>query len=91
MVLLDSGDLEAADVERNWSELCSAIDRLQSPYIEVHDDYTQALELRLQLNHYPMVTVIIKNNLEESYVLAMAIAARRLRPVTGGSAQVLPA
>ena len=91
MVLLDSGDLETADLDKNSGELRSAIDHLQPPYIEVHDDCAQALEPRLQLNHSPMVTVIIKNNLKESYALAMAIAAMRLRPVIADSSQTIQA
>lgn len=91
MVLLDSGDLDAGDMEKNSEELCSAINRLQYPYIEVHDDSAQSLDSRLSLEHTPMVTVIINNNLRESYALAMAIAARRLHPKGNDSSRILHA
>ena len=91
MVLLDSGDLDSVDLEINSDELRGAIDALRSPYIEVHDASTQSLEPRLQLHHSPMVTLIINNNLKESYVLAMEIAANRLRRKAADCPQLLQA
>ncbi|KAF1706911.1 hypothetical protein [Pseudoxanthomonas sacheonensis] len=78
MVLLDSGDLDPADCVREGADLCRALDELQSPYIEVHDDSGQVLDLQVHPRNAPMVTVVVNDDRASGYSLALAIALRHL-------------
>jgi 3-dehydroquinate dehydratase-2 len=77
MLLLDIGDLALHDGTQAKA-LRDALDELPSPYIEVHDDAAHALEPRLQPQHAPLVTVILRDDLPRAYAMALAIALRRL-------------
>ena len=76
MLLLDIGDL-ALDGVTQRRALRDALDDLPSPYIEVHDDATHALEPRVHPQHAPLVTVILRDDLPRAYALALDIALRR--------------
>lgn len=78
VVLLDSGELPLRGCEQA-PQLRAALDALPSPYIEVHDDAAQSLEPQLQPRHAPLVTVILRNDLDQAYALALDIALRRTR------------
>ncbi|KRA52334.1 hypothetical protein ASD77_11690 [Pseudoxanthomonas sp. Root65] len=79
MLLLDVGEL-AMQGPAHAHALRDALDTLPSPYIEVHDDAAHALEPRVQPQHAPLVTVILRNDLPRAYAMALEIALRRLRP-----------
>jgi 3-dehydroquinate dehydratase len=77
LLLLDIGDLALHDTAQATA-LRAALDALPSPYIEVHDDAAHALEPRVQPQHVPLVTVILRDDLSRAYAMALAIALRRL-------------
>jgi 3-dehydroquinate dehydratase-2 len=77
MLLLDTGDLVLQD-STQAKALRDALDDLPSPYIEVHDDAAHALEPRVQPQHAPLVTVILRDDLPRAYAMALDIALRRL-------------
>jgi 3-dehydroquinate dehydratase-2 len=77
MLLLDIGDLALHD-GAHTKALRDALDGLPSPYIEVHDDAARALEPRVQPQHAPLVTVILRDDLPRAYAMALDIALRRL-------------
>jgi 3-dehydroquinate dehydratase-2 len=77
LLLLDIGDLTLHD-SAQAKALREALDRLPSPYIEVHDDAAHALEARVQPRHAPLVTVILRDDLPRAYAMALDIALRRL-------------
>ncbi|WP_045729232.1 MULTISPECIES: hypothetical protein [unclassified Xanthomonas] len=78
LVLLDSGELPAADLADHAPQLRAALDALGHPYIEVHDASAQALEPLLQPRHAPLLTVIANGALADSYAIALGVATRRL-------------
>ncbi|WP_062356884.1 hypothetical protein [Pseudoxanthomonas mexicana] len=77
MVLIDAGDL-AVDSPDDAHALRDALDALPVPYIELHDDAAHALEPRVQPQHPPLVTVILRDDLPHAYTMALAIALRRV-------------
>lgn len=77
MLLLDIGDL-ALDDAAQARAVRDALDDLASPYIEVYDDAAHALEPRVQPQHAPLVTVILRDDLPRAYAMALDIALRRL-------------
>ncbi|PPJ42206.1 MULTISPECIES: hypothetical protein [unclassified Pseudoxanthomonas] len=79
LLLLDVGDLALPDASHTHA-LRDALDALPTPYIELHDDAAHALEPRVQPQHAPLVTVILRDDLPRAYVMALDIALRRLRP-----------
>lgn len=79
LLLLDVGDLAMHDASQAHA-VRDALDGLPSPYIEVHDDAAHALEPRVQPQHAPLVTVILRDDLPRAYAMALDIALRRLRP-----------
>jgi len=78
LVLLDSGELPAADLADHGAQLREALDALGHPYIEVHDASAQALEPLLHPRHMPLLTVIANGALADSYAIALGVAARHL-------------
>ncbi|WP_369977149.1 hypothetical protein [Xanthomonas bundabergensis] len=78
LVLLDSGELPAADLADHGAHLREALDALGHPYIEVHDASAQALEPLLHPRHAPLLTVIANGALADGYAIALGVAARRL-------------
>jgi len=78
LVLLDSGELPAADLADHGAQLREALDALGHPYIEVHDASAQALEPLLHPRHAPLLTVIANGALADSYAIALGVAARHL-------------
>ncbi len=78
LVLLDSGELPAADLADHGAHLREALDALGHPYIEVHDASAQALEPVLHPRHTPLLTVIANGALADSYAIALGVAARHL-------------
>jgi len=78
LVLLDSGELPAADLADHGAQLRDALDALGHPYIEVHDASAQALEPLLHPRHMPLLTVIANGALADSYAIALGVAARHL-------------
>ncbi|MFC6840799.1 hypothetical protein [Xanthomonas theicola] len=78
LVLLDSGELPAADLAEQGAQLREALDALGHPYIEVHDASAQALEPLLHPRHAPLLTVIANGALADGYAIALGVAARRL-------------
>ncbi|QNH22878.1 type II 3-dehydroquinate dehydratase [Xanthomonas sp. GW] len=78
LVLLDSGELPAADLADHGVQLREALDALGHPYIEVHDASAQALEPLLHPRHMPLLTVIANGALADSYAIALGVAARHL-------------
>ncbi|WP_426683338.1 hypothetical protein ABFU84_18305 [Xanthomonas translucens pv. undulosa] len=78
LVLLDSGELPAADLADHGAHLREALDALGHPYIEVHDASAQALEPLLHPRHAPLLTVIANGALADSYAIALGVAARHL-------------
>lgn len=78
LVLLDSGELPAAELAEHGAHLRDALDALGHPYIEVHDASAQALEPLLHPRHAPLLTVIANGALADSYAIALGVAARRL-------------
>lgn len=78
VVLLDAGDMARDDHAFCSSALRQALDRLPMPYIEVHDDTAHLLEPRLHPRHAPLVTVVLRHQLQRAYALALSIALRRL-------------
>lgn len=85
LLLLDIGELALRDGTQTKA-LREALDDLPSPYIEVHDDAAHALEPRVQPQHAPLVTVILRNDLPRAYAMALAIALRRLDRATAADA-----
>ncbi|CAN7410482.1 hypothetical protein LJR143_002380 [Pseudoxanthomonas sp. LjRoot143] len=85
LLLLDIGDLALRDTAQATA-LRAALDDLPSPYIEVHDDAAHALEPRVQPQHAPLVTVILRDDLSRAYAMALAIALRRLDRATAADA-----
>lgn len=81
MLLLDSGDIAAG--EPALPALREILDRLSTPYIEVHDDSTQVLESRLDLRHPPLATVVFNRDRHQGHALALSIALRRLAATSG--------
>lgn len=79
LLLLDVGELAMHDASQTHA-VRDALDGLPSPYIEVHDDAAHALEPRVQPQHAPLVTVILRDDLPRAYAMALDIALRRLRP-----------
>lgn len=79
LLLLDVGDLALPDASHTQA-LRDALDALPTPYIELHADAANALEPRVQPQHAPLVTVILRNDLPRAYAMALDIALRRLRP-----------
>jgi 3-dehydroquinate dehydratase len=79
LLLLDVGDLAVHDASQAHA-LRDALDGLPAPYIEVHDAAAHALEPRVQPQHAPLVTVILRDDLPRAYAMALDIALRRLRP-----------
>ncbi|MFT3667791.1 MAG: hypothetical protein QM795_04190 [Pseudoxanthomonas sp.] len=79
LLLLDVGDLAMHDASQAHV-VRDALDGLRAPYIEVHDDAAHALEPRVQPQHAPLVTVILRDDLPRAYAMALDIALRRLRP-----------
>lgn len=77
LLLLDVGDLAMRDVSQAHA-VRDALDGLPAPYIEVHDDATHVLEPRVQPQHAPLVTVILRDDLPRAYAMALDIALRRL-------------
>jgi 3-dehydroquinate dehydratase II len=77
MLLLDIGDLALHDGTQAKA-LRDALDALPSPYIALHDDAAHALEPRLQPQHAPLVTVILRDDLPRAYAMALDIALRRI-------------
>ena len=78
VVLLDAGDLATDDHALRGTALRQAIEELPMPYIEVQDDAAHLLEPRLHPRHAPLVTVVLRHQLEHAYALALSIALRRL-------------
>lgn len=78
LVLLDSGELPAAELADHGAHLRAALDALGHPYIEVHDASAQALEPLLHPRHAPLLTVIANGALADSYAIALGVAARHL-------------
>ncbi|UYB51874.1 hypothetical protein OCJ37_18165 [Xanthomonas sp. AM6] len=78
LVLLDSGELPAAELAEHGAQLREALDALGHPYIEMHDASAQALEPLLHPRHAPLLTVIANGALADSYAIALGVAARRL-------------
>lgn len=76
LVLLDVGDLALPDASHTQA-LRDALDALPTPYIELHDDAAHALEPRVQPQHAPLVTVILRGDLPRAYAMALDIALRR--------------
>jgi len=79
LLLLDVGELAMQDASQAHA-VRDALDGLPAPYIEVHDDAAHALEPRVQPQHAPLVTVILRDDLPRAYAMALDIALRRLRP-----------
>lgn len=79
LLLLDVGDLAMHDAAQSRA-VRDALDGLPAPYIEVHDDASRVLEPRVQPQHAPLVTVILRNDLPRAYAMALHIALRRLHP-----------
>lgn len=78
MVLLDSGELNSDEFAIEGSQLCQALDELNAPYIEVHDDSAQVLDLQVHPRNAPIVTLVVNDDRTQGYSLALAIALRRL-------------
>ena len=79
LLLLDVGELAMQDASQAHA-VRDALDGLPAPYIEVHDDAAHALEPRMQPQHAPLVTVILRDDLPRAYAMALEVALRRLRP-----------
>ncbi|WP_284399716.1 type II 3-dehydroquinate dehydratase [Dyella lipolytica] len=76
-MLLDPGSLTQQVQAHPEAGLGDALDALNMPYIEVHDDSDDTLEPRDVL-HAPLATIVIHGDLGTSYRIALGIALRRL-------------
>ena len=79
MVLLDSGEFDSRDFPAANRPLREALDALSSPYIEMHDASSQVLDQHVHPCHAPIVTLVINDDREASYCMALAITLRRLQ------------
>ncbi|MFC5743713.1 type II 3-dehydroquinate dehydratase [Dyella tabacisoli] len=77
-MLLDPGDLAQQVQVHPEAGLGDALDKLATPYIEVHDDSDAALEPRDSSHGAPVATIIINGDLATSYQIALGIALRQL-------------
>lgn len=78
-VLLDPGELAWQAREHPEAGLVDALDRLDAPYIEVHDVFGAELEHGGGVHRAPVATVIINGNIGSGYRIGLSIALRQLR------------
>jgi 3-dehydroquinate dehydratase-2 len=76
-VLLDPGDLTSQVHAHPEAGLAGALDKLPTPYIEVHEKFGMELE-RGGSHPARVATVIINGNLGSSYRIGLGIALRQL-------------
>jgi 3-dehydroquinate dehydratase II len=77
-VLLDPGDLTSQVQAHPEAGLVGALDKLGTPYIEVHEKFGAKLERQPGSHHAPVATVIINGNIGSSYRIGLGIALRQL-------------
>ena len=71
--------LDPGDIVRTGGDLqCvhDALESLQLPYVEVHDESDAVLELSLRSSALPIATVVINGDLATSFQIALGIALR---------------
>jgi 3-dehydroquinate dehydratase-2 len=77
-MLLDLGDLAYQAKNHPEAGLDGALDELNTPYVEVHEESGAELDLSIGLHHAPIATVIIHGDIGSSYRIGLGIALRQL-------------
>jgi 3-dehydroquinate dehydratase-2 len=77
-LLLDPGDLGSQALALPEAGLCDALDEIDTPYVEVHEDAASELHIPSGPHHAPVATVIIQGDLGGSYRIGLGIALRQL-------------
>ncbi len=73
--LIDPGEL-ARQAHDDPDSFQDALDQLDRPYVEVHDDCSESLTCGA--HHAPVATIISQGDLGQGYRIALAIALRQL-------------
>jgi 3-dehydroquinate dehydratase-2 len=77
-VLLGPGDLVQQVRAHPEAGFADALDKLDAPYIEVHEEFGAELEHGAGLHNTPIATVIISGNIGSGYRIGLSIALRQL-------------
>jgi len=77
-MLLDPGELAPQLKAHPDAGLHEALDELDAPYVEVHDESDAELDRAAGSHHAPLATVIIQGDIGSSYRIGLGIALRQL-------------
>ena len=77
-VLLGPGDLLEQVRAHPEAGFADALDKLEAPYIEVHEAFGAELEHGADFRNAPIATVIISGNIGSGYRAGLGIALRQL-------------
>ncbi len=77
-MLLDPGELGLQAMAHPEAGLGDALDEVDTPYVEVHEDASTELGIQPGQHHAPVATVIINGDIGCSYRIGLGIALRQL-------------